>query len=344
MSLHALKEEEYEPVSILDGLVSTKKQEAERIQQSKDGTLPQGLKTGWDIVDVYFRYKLGNLVIINGHANVGKSFLIWYKIAISYKLHGWKWIIFCGENQSADIRRQFIEFLGGTVVRFMDDNKFNELLDMAYDAMTIIDLSDDRIETADLIIETSDKIIDQEGAKQGLLVDPYNSLQIDMSNLSQKLSTHEYHYLISTKFRKFCKKHDITTWISMHAVSEALRRVDNDGYPKPPGAADTEGGGKFINRADEFMTYHRYVQDSERNSSTEVHVRKVKDTYTGGKPTDLNNPIQLSWKTVYGFYGFYDDNNFCPLAPEQKGGIYQEPETLPIDNSHLSGFEGDAPF
>ena len=343
MSLQALREDEYEAVSILNGLISTKEREAERIQQSKDGTLPQGLITGWDSLDSYFRYKLGNLVIINGHANVGKSFLVWYKICISYKLHGWKWIIFCGENQSADIRRQFIEFVGGTLVKYMDDKIFNELLTLSYDAMTIIDLEGDTIETADLIIDIADKIIDEQGEKQGLLVDPYNSLQIDMKNLSQKLSTHEYHYLISTKFRKFNKKHNITTWVSMHAVSEALRRTDDEGYPKAPGAADTEGGGKFINRSDEFMTYHRYVQDRNRSTETEVHVRKVKDTYTGGKPTDLNNPVILKWESHFGFWGFYDENGVCPLAPKKKEGIYAIDKIPEVDNN----FEkptGDAPF
>jgi hypothetical protein len=89
---------------------------------------------------------------------------------------------------------------------------------------------------------------------------------------------------------------------------------------------------------------HRYVQDSSRSASTEIHVRKVKDTYTGGRPTDLNNPLELKWETKFGFYGFYDKDGVCPLAPEQKGGIYEKNENAFPTSGNSEAFEGDAPF
>jgi len=310
---------DFESVSKLKGYVSTREKEKERIQQAKDGTIPQGLSTGYNILDMYFRFKRGNLVIINGHANVGKSFMVWYLAVISAKLHKWKWIFFCGENQSADIRRQIVEFLGGSLARYMDENLFNKLLEFAYEYFEIIELdeSKDEIETADMIRKISEDIIEEKGSFDGLLVDPYNSLEIDISNLDRRLSTHDYHYRVLTKFRKFNKKHNITTWINMHAVTESLRRIDKDGYPLPPKESDTEGGGKSANRSDEFMTFHRYVQDSSRSSTTEIHVRKVKDTYTGGKPSDLNNPIKLTWHCHNKFHGFYDENGECALADKK---------------------------
>ena len=49
----------------------------------------------------------------------------------------------------------------------------------------------------------------------------------------------------------------------MHAVTEAQRRKGDDGLPVAPYAEDTEGGGKFVNRADCFMTIHRKVQSMD---------------------------------------------------------------------------------
>jgi hypothetical protein len=312
----------------LDGLISTKEKEKERVELSKTGKLPQGLKTGYEDLDRHWRYKLGNLFIINGHANVGKSFKVWYLMLISYKLYGWKWIMFCAENNSADIRIQLAEFLKGKLSKFIDYNELNETLDLIYDAFTMIDIDDskDADESLESILNIVELIIKEKGEHQGLLIDPYNSIDLDVSKLDRRLSTHDLHYMNAKQMRKFAKKHNMTVWVNMHAVSESLRKVDNDGFPKPPNPSDTEGGGKWINRADEFATLHRYVQDSARNKVTEIHIRKVKDTKTGGMPSDLNNPIQMIWKEKNGFHGFYDGYDYCALNPESKNSGFDMPK------------------
>lgn len=320
MKLDSLKNdlEEFEPVSGLDGYVSNRKSEEARIKQAREGTIPQGLKTGYSLLDMNFRYKQGNLVIMNGHDNVGKSFIVWYLMTIASKVHGWRWIMFCDENVSPDIRTQIVEFICGKLAKFIDEGTFQKWLDWAYDHFVIIELADDKeeVKTYDLIAGIAQRVIDEsEEPFHGVLFDPYNALEVDMSKMDRRLSTHDYHYSCSNKMRRFKKKNDVTVWVNMHAVSEALRKTDKDGYPLPPGKADTEGGGKFANKADEFITWHRYVQDSSRALTTEMHVRKVKDTKTGGKATDLNNPRLLKWECHNKFHGFYDENGFCALAP-----------------------------
>lgn len=330
MSLQAYKNdlEEFEPVSGLDGYVSTRKSEEDRIKQARDGKIPQGLNTGYDIVDFHFRYKQGNLLVMNGHDNVGKSFIVWYLMVIASMKYDWKWIMFCAENVSPDIRTQIVEFICGKLAKSIDDETFNKWLDWAYEHFEIIEIADDKeeLETYDMISSIAEKIIEESPNKfNGVLFDPYNALEIDMSTMDRRLSTHDYHYSCANKMRKFKKKHNVAVWVNMHAVSEALRKVDKEGYPLPPGKADTEGGGKFANKADEFITWHRYVQDSGRALTTEMHVRKVKDTKTGGKCSDLNNPVKLTWECHNKFWGFYDESGYCALAPERA------PEFPPIE-------------
>jgi len=58
-------------------------------------------------------------------------------------------------------------------------------------------------------------------------------------------------------------------------------------------ASDVEGGGKFVNRADDFMVVHRYVQHPSDYMYSFIHIRKVKEIETGGRPTAINNPIPI---------------------------------------------------
>ena len=98
--------------------------------------------------------------------------------------------------------------------------------------------------------------------------------------------------------RLFCKNNNVTIWLNAHAVTEALRRKHtNDhefaGLPQPCSMADVEGGGKWGNRADDVISIHRYTQHPTRWMVSDIHVVKVKETETGGRPTGMDTPISL---------------------------------------------------
>ena len=61
----------------------------------------------------------------------------------------------------------------------------------------------------------------------------------------------------------------------------------------PPMASDVEGGGKFVNRSDEFFVIHRYTQHPQHWIYTDIHVRKIKELESGGRPTPLEDPVRL---------------------------------------------------
>ena len=52
-----------------------------------------------------------------------------------------------------------------------------------------------------------------------------------------------------------------------------------------------QGGGKWINRCDDFISIHRYTQSENDWMYIQIHVLKVKETETGGCPTFFNEPI-----------------------------------------------------
>jgi hypothetical protein len=107
--------------------------------------------------------------------------------------------------------------------------------------------------------------------------------------------------------RNFCKKQNVSIWLTTHAATNALRIKhpnghEYQGHPIPPLAADVEGGGKFVNRADDFIVIHRYTQHPTEWMNLQIHIRKVKDNDTGGRPTPIDSPIIL--KSIKNNVGF----------------------------------------
>lgn len=264
------------------------------LYRARDGKIQMGLTTGIPALDNHFVFKQGNFVVINGHDNTGKSSCLWYLSVLSAINHDWKWIIYSGENKSGYVKRKLLEFYYCKMISEMTDAELENGNIWLSDHYTIISNND--LYTYRHIIAIGEKLFEKK-KYNAFLIDPYNSLFIEMDSFS-KLSTHDYHYQATSEFRLFCSKFGCTIFLNCHAVTEALRKTyakghKFEGYPMPPSKADTEGGGKFSNRADDFITIHRMVQHPEEWMWTELHVRKVKETETGGHPTGLDFPVRL---------------------------------------------------
>jgi hypothetical protein len=80
-------------------------------------------------------------------------------------------------------------------------------------------------------------------------------------------------------------------------------------------SSDIEGGGKFVNRCDDFVVIHRYTDHKSEWMKTEWHIKKVKNTKTGGKPTFKENPIILEAKpNLLGFKVYTKEEPFAQPA------------------------------
>lgn len=263
---------------------------AEYLNHVRAGTLPMGLSTGMPDLDKHFLFKQGNLVIVNGIDNVGKTKVILFLALLSSLYHSWKWIIYSSENSLGNIIRTLIEFYAGRKLDKISAQAYNEAKDFVEKHFTLIKSEEALFNYRDIINMT--KKLLQKQPYNSVLIDPYNSLKIELNN-SSKLNTHEYHYEAISEIKMFGKKENIGYYVNMHAVTSAIRQKDADGYALPPGKEDTEGGGKFANKADEFITAHRRTQHPSEWMITDLYIRKVKEWETGGRPTGLNQPIKL---------------------------------------------------
>lgn len=258
----------------------------------RTGKIKEGLKLGIEEIDTYFRFKKGFTVVL-GHANTGKTQTMLYLMFLYTLKHKIKWLIFSSENAPASLYRKLIEFDTGLPINKIPEAELRKRLIRIAQYFQLIDPTD--LYTYKTLLSEA-KEIKKEFNYDGFLVDPYNSLVTDVG--AAKLGKHEYDYLATTEFRQFCTEMDCALWLNTHANTEALRKQHTAshpyaGHPIPPMASDVEGGGKFINRANDFLVIHRYLAHPTDWMYSHIHIKKIKDIDTGGKPTMMDEPIKL---------------------------------------------------
>lgn len=302
------KKESPKPIEIkatideTDSHVADESEITEYLSQWRNGTFVKGLSTGIEGLDKYFLFKRGNFNVVNGIDNIGKSTGMWYLCLLSALFHDWKWLIYSNENRAGAVTKKMIEFYWGINVRSQTEAQYNEAFNFVKEHFTIIS-NKKMYNYMDLL-----KITTIENAKKkhdGLLVDPYNSLMISLSDNS-KLSTHEYHYQAASEMQLYSHREDTCIYLSCHVITSALREQG-----KAPKKGDTEGGAKFANKADDFMTFHRLPYDPEKMNEMQIHVRKIKEVETGGGYTPEGQPFILRLKA--GFAAYEDEYGFDPI-------------------------------
>lgn len=292
-------------MAIHDGdmsFISSDDEDYEWIEKLANGEIQVGLTTGNTKLDEFFRFKK-EFVMINGHSNVGKTTSALYLITASAVLHNWKWIIYSSENNTASIKAKLMQFMVDRKLTEMNAEERRKAFNLVKTNFIIIS-NKDVYSYTDLILYAQKIMVNQ--PVDGFFIDPYNSLKIKMSG-STNLSTHEYHYEATSEILTFSNANDIAIWVNAHAVTEAQRMKGEDGLPVAPYAEQTEGGGKFVNRCDSFLTFHRKIQhpDHDERRTTELHVRKIRETETGGMPTPFDSPFRMIMNSSMTGY-------FCP--------------------------------
>lgn len=266
----------------------------EHLQNIRTGKIKEGLTLGIPEIDDFLRFKPQNFNVILGHSNTGKTTIVLY-LMLAYSIkHKIKWLVFSSENEAYSIIRKLVEYLEEKTIQDISEEQFQKHIKFIFEHFKIIDSN--KLYSYRELLELC-KAIKDAWNYDGLLIDPYNSLIKD-PKLIKSVGGHEYDYQATTELRIFAKKQGVTIWLNTHANTTALRfthRLGHDyaGHPMPPNAADVEGGGKFVNRADDFLVVHRYIQHPTEFMYSLLHVRKIKEVESGGRPTSIDEPIRL---------------------------------------------------
>lgn len=300
----------------------------EYLEQVIDGSFKMGLSTGFPKLDEYFRFKDNSLVINLGFDNVGKTIVILYFAVLSARLHGWKWLLYSAENKPGGIFRKLIEFYMSKNIRRMTPEELAVAKDWVDEHFTLI-YTRDAVTYADLLL-MAEKLLKKE-QYNSLLIDPYNSLHREKD---RNENVHDYDYDTLGEMRRWIDKNNCSIYINIHAFTDAGRRVypkDHPRYPgmlMPPRKADTEGGAKFANRADDFIIMHRQTEHEQDYIWTQIHIRKIKECETGGRQTPLDRPFMI--KLVCEGAGFEDEDGYNPVLFMDRKVFEQQDEAPPM--------------
>lgn len=269
------------------------------IERYVSGDIALGLTTGNDIVDENFVFKK-EFVMINGHSNIGKTTFALWMIVASAMNHNWRWVVYTSENRTAAVKMKLMQFALNKPIQNTTHSERKHARTWVEKHFIVID-NNKTYSYTDIILFCEKA--NRQQKIDGLLVDPYNSLKIEMS-AGRGIGVHEYHYEAASEFLTFSNNMDIAVWVNAHSVTESQRRKGDDGMSVAPFAEDTEHGGKWVNRSDCFITLHRKIQhpDVLQRRCIEMHVRKVRETDTGGKPTSFHLPLLFEFNSTMSGY------------------------------------------
>ena len=295
-----------------------------KLNDFRKGKVQEALKLGHKEIDDNFRFVAGNMNLLVGHNNVGKTHFTFYLMLLYSLKHNIRWLVFSSENDAVQLIKKLIEFIEGRPINKIEEKDYEESKEFVYNHFKFVDTN--RQYTYKQLLKLATKVKDAWNY-QGLLIDPINSLKKDLRNTNG----YEYNYVQLTDIRIFCKTHNIATWICAHAVTEALRKRHSAnheyaGMNPPATLGDTEGGAVFGNRVDDALVIHRYISSPDSWMYTRLYVCKVKEMSLGYKPTSHEQPILF--KSILNNVGF------------QVGGKnlikYRTKKQLTIDNTRKS--------
>ena len=240
----------------------------------------RGLSTGWPNVDELYRVVPGELTIVTGVPNSGKSEWVDALMLNLADKHGWSFALCSMENKVHEHARKLIEkFVGkpffdssyaqGAMRMTPEDlAKGKEFLDSRF---VLIRCEDDELPSMDWVLGLAKAAVMRYGIR-GLMVDPYNELDHRRpSNVSET----EYVSQMLTRIKRFAAHHDVHVWFVAHPRQLSMWKGE------PPGLYDISGSAHFVNKCDNGLVVHRNRTDPGRAAEVRVLLEKVRNKVAG---------------------------------------------------------------
>jgi twinkle protein len=243
------------------------------IEQLYDEGQKPGLTTGWKNLDEFYTVRPGELSVITGIPNSGKSNWLDSLLVNLSKEHAWSFAVFSPENQPiANHVSRLMEkysrqpFRPGPTPRMSRDQMHNwrEWIDFHFSFI----LPDDGDEwTLEHVLKSAAALVRRKGIR-GIVIDPWNELE---HQRPEHLTETEYTGQCLKRIRQFARKNQVHVWVVAHP-SKMYR--DKDGKYPVPTLYDINGSAHFRNKADNGLVVWRNL--SETDDPVEVHIQKIR--------------------------------------------------------------------
>ena len=259
--------------------------------------------TYFDTLDTHWRWKRGDLNIVHGMPNMGKSTFFLFLCLIKAVKEGKRFCIFGPETFPAhnfylDMIESYVgnEVAGGKYVSKAEYSAAKRFIERHFYYIYPMDNNP----TPGYIKERFFEMIVKEKI-DGCIIDPWNQLDHSFGDREDQYLSR---YL--GEFSRFFKENDVFGTIIAHP--HKMQKDGNKDYPCPT-MYNLAGGAMWGNKADNLCAFHRPTFYSNPDDPTcEWHSQKIKRQKEVGKRGTVR--FIYDWRTRR----FYDEKNYCPLG------------------------------
>lgn len=292
-----------------------------------------GYEKVWGIdvkeMDERFKPKRGELTLLTGIGNYGKSsWKRWYQV-MRVMLYGEKFATFSPEdNPAEEYYHDLVEILLGCDCTPRNPNRpLRDTYERAYDFITrhfFYLYPKDTAPTPVYIKERFLELIIKEGV-DGCDIDPFNQLANNYKDFGR---SDKYLEWFLSDFSRFAVVNMIYMWIIAHPTK--LSKQSDGNYPCPD-VFDVADGGQWNNKVDCLLVYHRpFAQTEPQNPVAEFHSKKIRrQKVVGKKGFFLFDMVFSKRRFVF--------NGFDPLGKliDEKEPDFKYKEKVPFDSEWI---------
>ena len=254
---------------------------------------------GVDELDTYFKFKRGEISLLTGIGNYGKSsFLKWY-LVMRILLHKEKFALFAPEdNPAEEFYHDMVEIILGMDctprnLNRPSENVYSDTYDfiskhLFYVYPKEIAPSPDYIKERFLELIIKEKI-------SGCIIDPFNQMSNDYNSSGGR--TDKYLETFLSDCSRFAQNNDVYFLIVAHPK---LMKKDTTGSYPCPDVFDVADGAMWNNKMDNILVYHRPDHQTNPNSNIcELHTKKIRRQKTVGKKGLINFALDRQTRRFY---------------------------------------------
>ncbi|XP_074269641.1 twinkle homolog protein, chloroplastic/mitochondrial-like [Silene latifolia] len=240
-----------------------------------------GVSTGWKCLDAYYNVVPGELTIVTGIPNSGKSEWIDSLLCNLNQNLGWKFALCSMENKVREharkllekqIKKPFFNVRYGETVERMTVAQLEQGKEWLDNTFHLIRSENDSLPNIKWVLDLAKAAVLRHGIR-GLVIDPYNELD---HQRHFSMTETEYVSQMLTMVKRFAQHHSCHVWFVAHP--RQLQSWSGDA----PNLYDISGSAHFINKCDNGIVVHRNRDPAAGPiDRVQICVRKVRNKVAG---------------------------------------------------------------
>jgi len=242
------------------------------------GGIDPGVSTGWPCVDNLYRVRMGDVTVVTGAPNSGKSeWLDALMVNLAHN-HGWRFAVYSPEQGSvAEHVAKLAEKHSGKPFNPGPSPRINATeLDQS---LTWIQAHFDWMEpespTLAALLSVSRQLVLRRGVR-GVVFDPWNEIE---HSRPRDVTETEYIGVCLREIRRFARSHGVHVFIVAHP--QKLFKDPKTGQYPVAGPYEINGSANWNNKPDAVISVWRERRPDAVSTEVEIHVQKVRSKYVG---------------------------------------------------------------